>query len=374
MPQSAPKLPNPPRILYLDGLRCVAIFSVILFHYFSGWTQPYRFENFYPYGNLFVPYFRFGYYGVHLFFIVSGFVITLTLYKCTTAREFVIRRFARLWPSMLLCCLISLLLLRAIPIHYFLPSALGLIPSLTFVDPRYFNWLFHSTKFQWIDGAYWSLFVEVRFYLLAAIIYFTCKVRFVQNFCMVSAIVVATNLVIYFFHLRGHKLLNQLFFVEYLPWFLLGIAFYLLENHLQPRLRSALFSIAILSLLATAALDHSYSELAITVSLPLLFLAAARLAIVNRILSFKLLTAIGAASYSLYLLHQRLGVTLIGWLGKLLNFTGAYSAILAIIVAAILVLISRIIYTRWETPLNRLIVARFAPRSPQASQASDRHG
>ncbi len=371
MPLSMPKLPNPPRILYLDGLRCVAILSVILYHYFSDWTQPYHLENFYPYGNLFSHYFRFGNYGVHLFFIVSGFVITLTLYKCTTAREFAVRRFARLWPSMLLCCLISLLLIRAIPIHYFLPSALGLIPSLTFVDPRYFNWLFHSTQFQWIDGAYWSLFVEVRFYLLAAIIYFACKVRFIQNFCIFSAIVLATNLVICFFHLRGHNLLNQLFFIDYLPWFLFGIAFYLLENHLQRSLRPTLFGIAILSLLAKAALDRSYSELAITISLPLLFLAAARLTFVNRILSFKLLTAIGAASYSLYLLHQRLGVTLIGWLGKLLNFTGAYSAILAILVAAILALISYFIYIRWETPLNRLIVARFAPRPPQASQASD---
>jgi len=67
---------------------------------------------------------------------------------------------------------------------------------------------------------------------------------------------------------------------------------------------------------------------------------------------------VGAASYSLYLLHQNLGIALIGWLGAFLNFSGRPSAVLAILTGLIAVVIAQLIYTYWESPLNQLIVGR----------------
>ena len=63
------------RLAYLDGMRGVAILLVLLFHAFARWP------DLVPYGDQYqsVPLFRVGFIGVNLFFIISGFVILMTL-------------------------------------------------------------------------------------------------------------------------------------------------------------------------------------------------------------------------------------------------------------------------------------------------------
>src|SRR5450631_2490401 len=108
------------RIDILDGLRGVAVLAVIGFHYFSRWTFPLNEKNLYPYGDVFahVPFFRFGYLGVNLFFLVSGFVITLTLARCNSSREFFVKRFSRLMPAMVLASSATFLIVRLLPTHF----------------------------------------------------------------------------------------------------------------------------------------------------------------------------------------------------------------------------------------------------------------
>jgi peptidoglycan/LPS O-acetylase OafA/YrhL len=87
------------RLFALDGLRAVAVLLVVFHHYF--YTLP----QFYPYGGTFtkVPFFQYGYLGVYLFFIISGFVIALTLQSCERPRDFALKRFARIWPALVVC-------------------------------------------------------------------------------------------------------------------------------------------------------------------------------------------------------------------------------------------------------------------------------
>jgi len=349
---------NRPRILFLDGLRCVAILAVVLFHYFSRWTPPIHYENLYPYGNAFLPLFKYGFYGVQLFFVVSGFVITLTLFRCSGPLEFGVRRFARLWPSMALCSVMTLLFIHIVPNHSFHVSPLGLIPSLTFIDPALLNRVFRTKTLDWIDGAYWSLWVEVRFYFLAAFIFFCRRNKFSRNMCLLGSVVLAASFLASFFHRWWLYYLNLFFVADYLPWFLIGIAFYLLENGIEKRLRAGLFLVGFLTLVARAACVRLRVDLEMAFIIPLLFLAASRISVVRRILSQRWLTGVGAASYSLYLLHQNLGIALIGWLGAFLNFSGRPSAVLAILTGLIAVVIAQLIYTYWESPLNQLIVGR----------------
>jgi peptidoglycan/LPS O-acetylase OafA/YrhL len=152
-------------------------------------------------------------------------------------------------------------------------------------------------------------------------------------------------------------LLNWVLGAEYLPWFLIGMAFFWLHNDKERVCRAGLFVIGPVALIGAAIFDRSKPEFWAAVLIPLLFLTASRVAPVNRLLSLKLLTGIGAASYSLYLLHENLGVALIGWLGGLIRFSGEYSAIIAVAVAAVLACVARAIYKYWETPLNRGIVS-----------------
>ena len=48
----------------------------------------------------------------------------------------------------------------------------NLLPGLSFISPDCWNLVIHR-NFFWINGSYWSLWVEVQFYLLASLVYFS---------------------------------------------------------------------------------------------------------------------------------------------------------------------------------------------------------
>src|SRR2546430_2652712 len=84
-----------PRFAELDLLRGVAALWVVLFHYTTQYSRLYvpdrrdllGFE--FPDGTL----------GVYLFFMISGFVIFMTLHRSERPLDFVVSRFARLYPA-----------------------------------------------------------------------------------------------------------------------------------------------------------------------------------------------------------------------------------------------------------------------------------
>ena len=68
------------KIPEIEGIRAVAILMVLSFHFFARWTPPRYFQNVYPYDfEVTRQISQFGYLGVQLFFIVSGFVILRSL-------------------------------------------------------------------------------------------------------------------------------------------------------------------------------------------------------------------------------------------------------------------------------------------------------
>ena len=83
----------------LDALRGLAAMLVVLFHY--SWGRPEnRFE--FSVGNT----------GVDLFFIISGFVIFMSLEKAENLRQFVGNRFARLYPAYWVCVILTYILMQ----------------------------------------------------------------------------------------------------------------------------------------------------------------------------------------------------------------------------------------------------------------------
>ena len=305
------------RIAYLDGLRAVAIALVLLHHYLSRWTYPIEPINLYPYGDAFASFAlaKYGYFGVQLFFVISGFVITLTLTHCSTALEFTIRRFARLWPTMALCSVLTWLVVPLIPGAPFTISARNFLPSMTFIEPSVFSYLSRSGGFDWMDGAYWSLWVEVRFYFWMAVLYFVSPRRFASTVAAFSIVVLGAYTVALCFQMtKVLLLLKGIFIAQHLPWFLLGIAF-CLRHQRKPGKAPG---------------------------------------VVKRALSVKPLTYVGASSYSLYLLHQKIGVSIL----HALPGHGAVTILYAFGVTALMILVASTIYRLWETPLSRAIVKR----------------
>jgi peptidoglycan/LPS O-acetylase OafA/YrhL len=142
------------RVPEIDLLRFVAAAAVMIYHLtyrpiFGGVIDEQVFGGLQSIS-------RFGYLGVELFFMISGFVI-LWSSSGRTAPEFVISRVARLYPSFWTCVLITTLAILLLdPVNAVPPGMLAanltMIPSLLSVD--------------YIDGVYWTLFVELKFYFL----------------------------------------------------------------------------------------------------------------------------------------------------------------------------------------------------------------
>lgn len=336
------------RILYLDGLRGVAIFMVLGCHYLTRWT------DFYPYRDTFAAIATYGYFGVQLFFVVSGFVITLTLYRCASFYEFAVRRFARLWPTLALCTTLTFVMLTLIPTRVFVISPHDFIPALLFISPETLNHLTHSDHYHWMDGVCWSLVVEVRFYLLIGTLYFLQPHFFVRNLFYASVAIFSADAIAMFWgfesvaaHLEGTLI------AKFLPWFLIGIALCLRNTGKPWRHLLALAAGGLVIQIITS--DQRAPLAAISVAIPLMmWIGTTKTG--NKALSNRVLTSIGAASYSLYLLHNNIGVTAIHWLGVRFGAHGPFSIALAIGTAVLMILVARAIFMHWETPLNRSLV------------------
>ena len=80
----------------IDGLRAVAITPVILFHTYS------------------IPFFEGGYIGVDIFFVISGYLITLLLLNelkeknSISLKNFYIRRIRRVVPALFFVVIVSI--------------------------------------------------------------------------------------------------------------------------------------------------------------------------------------------------------------------------------------------------------------------------
>jgi peptidoglycan/LPS O-acetylase OafA/YrhL len=358
------------RISALDGFRALAILPVVLFHFFSRWTPPLNQSNLYPYGSSYndVVLFRYGYLGVEFFFVISGFVISMTLASSKGPWQFFAKRISRLWPAMLLGSSLTFLVSVCVPNPAFATHARNFLPSLLFMDPYVLGRIFRQ-QFDWMDGAYWSLFVEVRFYVWAALVFFSARTRFLEVFLGLSTAILALAfaadlglLVI----LRNP--LELLFFPEYLPWFTMGIGFYYLYARQDAAKLAHVATLGSLSVLALqvcvtrniAAPQNSSVGIQLTVFVAV---TAAFYAFVYKprwvsFFAWRPVSMLGAASYSFYLVHQYLGVTLLQYLSRSLGVSGELVAACLIVLLAGM---SMLAYRYYETPAKHLMLGVLLP-------------
>ena len=94
------------RVYEIDLLRFFAALSVVFFHYsFRGYAADGMSVMPYP---LLAPGVKYGYLGVELFFMISGFVILMTV-SGGSLRSFLISRAVRLYPAFWVCSTLTFL-------------------------------------------------------------------------------------------------------------------------------------------------------------------------------------------------------------------------------------------------------------------------
>jgi peptidoglycan/LPS O-acetylase OafA/YrhL len=136
------------RLRYLDGLRGLAATMVVLWHYLGPTYAPYL-----PYGSRYADLPLMGelWMGVELFFLISGYVIFMTIERCSGFVDFMLRRWLRLFPMMFIASFLVIFL--DILFHMPGPDAgarwVDLIPGFTFISPAIYHAVFHRTLDRW---------------------------------------------------------------------------------------------------------------------------------------------------------------------------------------------------------------------------------
>ena len=280
----------------IDAFRGIAILGVLLFHYSVLWAPPWYGTNLYGYGRVYPDVLVLGAVGVYLFFVISGLVITMTVLRSMSGLEFVVRRFARLYPAFLVGICLTLLVAGISAIPAFKVSFGDVVANLTM----------NATAFHrhYVDGAYWSLAIEIKFYALVAVAYVLLRDRF----WMAIAGVAALGFVLFEFGIT-----KQILLAPYGPLFLAGMAvwFWLFEKRRLPAL-----VLACEALVLYVSYRHKFELARVSPWLSHLCLCLSVATLVTllalaRNIRMGPLAAIGRMSYSLYLIHQNIGVIII---------------------------------------------------------------
>lgn len=356
------------RLAPLDGLRAIAIAWVAMYHYFNFWTPSGRGDALLPYGDLFyqVPMASTGWMGVSLFFMISGFVILMTLRRTETLLTFSVRRMARIFPTLMVCGLITWLVTLAVGPDALTRSVPEFLLSIISLPPEHVGALLGQTDWAWLDGAYWSLWVELRFYALIGLIYFVFRSRWIPVW---FAFQVLTGLLMLAEHIAGHALIDRvgsLFIYEYVPLFSIGVIAYLMYSRetVATWMKWAMALSVIQASLNSLVFQPFHDvDLGFVISHFLmlgLFYAVFLTPAIQSLLSWPPLVKIGRASYSFYLLHQVLGISVLYALAQVLPAWAIPTIALPATLIG-LVALSLVIYERYEQPFNRGIVRRYAP-------------
>lgn len=291
------------RVNELDLLRFLAALMVVFYHYaFRGRAADDLSVMPYPWLSGVAQY---GYLGVELFFLISGFVILMTA-ASGSMRAFVISRFVRLYPAFWAACTLTALvtlLLGGERFHVTLTQYLVNMTMLSgFVGVRS------------IDGAYWSLFVELRFYALIAVVLLLGQIKRIQPLLIGWTVATAA------LEFVPVGLLRNVLIYEYAPYFIAGATFYLVRASGMTTQRAGLLlaNLALAlrhSLAALPDLDKHYGvhNDPVVVGVAVVVFFAVMLAVsTGRTgpLGRRTWVTLGALTYPLYLIHQNLGYML----------------------------------------------------------------
>lgn len=358
------------RLAALDGLRAVAILMVLVFHYTIRWAPPHAADVYYPYHAFFAdwPLLTYGWAGVELFFVISGFVICMTLERSNGMWDFARRRLARLWPAMLVCASITMAVAQFGPDGW-KSGPLSFVSSILFIDPSLFGGWFHHPGLGWVDGVYWTLWVEVRFYLVAALLFVLFKKRFLTALTVVMLASFAAGLRDLHYPFRSLAWLVLL--PTFLPYFVFGVGIYRLNLARRITLEAGLATVlSAVAIFAQGWLSFEYPAggpigfAVVNVGIVVLFALFAMGSPILRPFGWRPLARLGEASYALYLVHSVVGIVLIEQLSKIMPWPLA----LGLATAAMIVL-ALAVYRWVETPGKRLILrltalpARAQPRA-----------
>jgi peptidoglycan/LPS O-acetylase OafA/YrhL len=285
----------------LDVLRGLAAACVVLSHYSSHCV---RFFGAGPFGvHLPTVY---GFYAVQLFFMISGFVIYFTLERCATWKDFAFSRATRLYPTYWTALTLMVILERVVFGRAVWVG--GYVTNMTMFQ--------EFVGFSNLDNVFWSLTVEVAFYVIMGLLFATRLLPHIEGVTAVwLALAGLWSLLDQYLGIALPAALPRLLILRYVPFFAAGIVFYRLTRRGATPARLALLTAAFA---IGAVIDGIWdadapavagADLLRRVGVAAVLFGVFGLAVTGR-LRFSISPPtlwLGGISYALYLSHRNLG-------------------------------------------------------------------
>jgi peptidoglycan/LPS O-acetylase OafA/YrhL len=317
--------PADSKIEVLESLRAFAALSVCLYHFVCTTTG-------YIQAQWLLDVFSVGKYGVQLFFVISGFVIPLSMYKgAYTLRKFFtffLKRVSRLEPPYVFSIVFALAIFYVKDKYM---GGTGVSWNATQVA-LHFCYLVPFFNEHWLNPVYWTLAIEFQYYLLIAFVFVALTgpdkwLRYLVYFSMLALSFVGSSAFLFY----------------WLPVFLLGILLFLYKTNLILR-REYVFANAI-----TIAFCFYMYPFASVIYM-LLPIGAVLFYPDLKVPGFHFT---GKFSYSIYLMHSLTGASVINLLSH--HYTSPVEKFCVIVLGIIVTLISGyVMYLFIEKPSKNL--------------------
>ena len=330
------------RIKELDALRGIAALMIVLFHF-----TMYRVEA--DLG------FKLGTTGVDLFFMISGFVIFMSLSNIKNSISFVINRVSRLYPTYWASISITFLFI-------FIQSLIINEAFGAYNIKQYFG---NMTMFQFylkipdIDGPYWTMIIEMLFYL-GMLFLFHFKLLKHINIIGVSLTILIVLMANFGFHIPLIKtIIYWIPLFQFIPLFFAGIIFYKIYTDKSKQLSK--YSIVVLCLISQillfkfSGLSKEFINHTEYAAMLIIFFGLFTLFVNNKLnlIASKGTLFLGKISFALYLIHQYLSIGIIIpylTINLSLNFW-----IAALVTMPIVIGLAALITFYIEIPMSRLM-------------------
>lgn len=185
------------RALFANQLRAIAIIAVLIVHWCGIYWYARDTVATYIHAPviqgppsslilyLTIPSFNYGPFGVAVFFLISGFVIPFSLARLSPV-QFLISRAFRIYPTYITASLIMLLLVFFSSRYWDIP--LNISPTVFAYNLGLINGNFFVPT---IDLVNWTLAIEVKFYLLCALMYSSIKTGRITHYIGAAVIILA---------------------------------------------------------------------------------------------------------------------------------------------------------------------------------------
>jgi peptidoglycan/LPS O-acetylase OafA/YrhL len=343
------------RYFGIEILRFFTSLSVLLYHYrhfYSPFNSFSKIDNKdvftdLPFSELLNIFYIHGIYGVHVFYVISGFVFSyvyINAEKLVSGKEFFLNRFARLYPLHFITLIIIALLQYVSFFQYGSFQIVELNDLYHFTLQIFFisSWGFEEGHS--FNAPIWSVSVEIAIYII-----FFLSLIFLRKFKIKFVIAFSILLI-----LIDKILLIEGLFLECARLFFSGVLVYMISAHFKNT--KILFFVSII--LIVVSFSGNYKTYLFCPSIVLFFSQIDRFIKKDSIKS--LFNNLGNLTYSIYLIHVPLQIIIIMCFNLFsVDETIVNTKTFFFVYIISLMFISNICFVKYEKPLNYMIRNKF---------------